>query len=121
MVKPEDFKNEMKKNLEDCEIERPAESEKVCKGCPQGDECRKVWSAIHQGPFTPTGLTLVSALVFLLPIATAITTGAVARTLTKDSNHTTMIQALAAGGGLVFGAFIAWLLMPVIKKRYYER
>jgi len=111
----------MSEKREHCEVERAKESEEVCKGCPHGDECRKVWSATHRGPFTPTGLTLGSALVFLLPIATAITTGAVARTLTKGANHTTMVQALAAGGGLVFGAFIAWLLMPVIKKRYYER
>jgi len=96
------------------------ESEAMCKGCPQGDECRKVWSAVNRGPFTPTGLSLSSALVFLLPIATAISAGAVVRELTKGANYTTMAQALAAGGGLIVGALAAWLLMPVIKKRFYE-
>ena len=102
-------------------VDKTSESETMCKGCPQGDECRKVWSAGNRGPFTPTGLSLSSALAFLLPIATAISAGAVVRVITKGANYTTMAQALAAGGGLVLGAFAAWLLMPVIKKRFYAR
>jgi hypothetical protein len=111
----------MDKDSENCEQENSANSEAMCKGCPQGDECRKVWSAAHRGPFTPMGLTLGSALVFLLPIATAIAAGVLVRELTQGANHATIAQILAAVGGLVLGAFGAWLLMPVIKKRYYER
>jgi ABC-type nickel/cobalt efflux system permease component RcnA len=102
------------------QINKPSEPEEMCQGCPQGDECRKVWSAAPRGPLTPTGLSLSSALVFLLPIATAIAAGAIVREITKGANHSTIAQALAAGGGLILGAFAAWLLMPVIKKRFYE-
>ena len=111
----------LKTDPKQCDMERDKKSEAMCKGCPQGDECRKVWSAAHRGPFTPTGLSLSSALVFLLPIATAIAAGAVVRGLTKGANHATMVQILAAVGGLALGVLVACLVMPVIKKRYYER
>jgi len=101
--------------------DKTSEAETMCEGCPQGDECRKVWSAAYRGPFSPTGLSLSSALVFLLPIATAIAAGALVRELTKGANYTTMAQALAAAGGFVLGALVAWLLMPLLKKRFYER
>lgn len=102
-------------------LDKTSEAETMCKGCPQGDECRKVWSAAYRGSFTSTGLSLSSALVFLLPIATAIAAAAIAKGFLKQETYTTIIQFVAAGGGFVLGAFVAWLLMPVIKKRFYER
>ena len=111
----------MAEEREHNKVEKTSESEAMCKGCPQGDECRKVWSAGNRGPFTPTGLTLSSALVFLLPLVTAISAGAVVRELTQGANHATMVQILAAVGGLALGVLVACLVMPVIKKRYYER
>ena len=102
-------------------LDKTRETETMCKGCPQGDECRKVWSAANRGPFTPTGLSLSSALVFLLPIATAIAAAAIAKAFLKEDTYATIIQFVAAGGGFVLGALVACLLMPLLKKRFYER
>jgi len=89
----------------------------VCVGCPDSDQCRKVWSAPNRGPFTAVGLSLSSILVFLLPLAGAIFVGGLMRAISEKSS--TFREILAAVVGLVIGIGLARLLMPLIRKHFY--
>ena len=90
----------------------------VCSGCPETDKCRQVWSMPNQGPFTAAGLTLSSILVFLLPILTAIIAAAVTHAFIPPQAETTRWEIAAAVGGLIVGAVLALMLLPLIKKHF---
>ncbi|MCP4713158.1 MAG: SoxR reducing system RseC family protein [Planctomycetes bacterium] len=107
-------------NINDQEqsLETPENPE--CSGCPQSDACREVWSMPNQGPLTSGGLLLSSILVFLLPIVCAIISGGLYQSSKAESDSSPWLVLLVAFGGLVVGAFIAWLTMPLIKKYFYE-
>ncbi len=92
----------------------------ACAGCPQADPCRQVWSMPNQGPLTSGGLLISSILVFLLPIVCAIIAGGIYQTFRPESKESSWVVFLVALGGLIVGAFIAWLTMPLIKKYFYE-
>ena len=96
------------------------EPDQHCTGCPQKHLCRKVWAMPNRGPLSPAGLSLGSVLVFLLPLLTAIITGAVVHHLIAGTESFSPWEIVAAAAGLVLGAFIAWLIMPLIRKRFYE-
>ncbi len=89
----------------------------VCVGCPDSDQCRKVWSAPNRGPFTAVGLSLSSIVVFLLPLAGAIFVGGLMRAMSEEPS--TVLEILAAVVGLVMGIGLARLIMPLIRKRFY--
>jgi len=97
-----------------------AEEPRACSSCPSSDRCREVWSISRRGPYTPVGLVLASILVFLLPLLTAITAGALVPGYFPDGDSRSWIQIFAAAGGLLVGAFLAWLLMPLLKKHFHE-
>ena len=89
----------------------------VCTDCPEAHKCRSAWSAPHQGPFSAVGLSLGSALAFLLPIATAIIAGVWAHAHQGDP-PSVLWDIAAAAFGMLAGAAIALLAMPVIKKHF---
>jgi hypothetical protein len=97
-----------------------AKDEPVCNGCPEADKCRQVWSMPNQGPFTSAGLSLAGILVFLLPIFTAIVAGALVHAFVRPNSKTHRWEIAAAAAGLIAGAFLARLLLPLIKK-YFSR
>jgi len=90
--------------------------EQVCNGCSQEETCRRVWAMPSQGPLTGAGLSLSSALVFLLPLGTAIVGGGLVR-WHVGSGQGVLWQGAGVVGGLVMGAACAWLVMRVIKRR----
>jgi len=92
----------------------------ACSGCPQSDPCRQVWSMPNTGPLTSGGLLISSILVFLLPLVCAIIAGGLFQIYRPDSNDSGWLVFLTAFAGLIVGAFIAWLTMPLIKKHFYE-
>jgi len=92
----------------------------ACAGCPHSDPCRQVWSMPHTGPLTSGGLLISSILVFLLPLVFAIIAGGLYQSYAADSDSLPWLVFLAAFGGLLVGAFIAWLTMPLIKKYFYK-
>ena len=96
----------------------PDKDDNICGSCPQVDKCREVWSKPNQGPFSPAGLSLCSAAGFLLPIMTAIIAGAIAHSYFSTGNKTSLWELVAAGLGLITGAAVAWLIVPIIKKRF---
>ncbi|MBN2375232.1 MAG: SoxR reducing system RseC family protein [Sedimentisphaerales bacterium] len=110
---------EARKQLEKTESggvdEKPMSS--VCAGCPDSDQCRKVWSASNRGPFTAVGLSLSSMVVFLLPLAGAIFAGGLMRTILEKPS--TFWEIVAAVAGLVVGIVLARMIMPLIRKRFY--
>lgn len=91
-----------------------------CDGCSDADNCRKAWSAPRRGPFSAAGLSLGSALVFLLPLVTAIIAAAVYHYLKAPSEKFSLGQVLAAAAGLLIGACLARLLLPSIRKHFHE-
>jgi hypothetical protein len=93
---------------------------KICDGCPDADSCRKVWSQPNRGPFSATGLSLGSALVFLLPLVTAIIAGAIFHRYKGQPDHFSPGEVLAATGGLLAGALLARTLLPLIRKYFHE-
>jgi len=92
----------------------------ACSSCPSSDHCRNVWSISSHGPFTPAGLDLACILVFLLPILCAIIAGALLPLFTSIKDSSSWLQILAAAGGLLIGAFFAWLVLPLLKKHFHE-
>ena len=90
----------------------------ACGLCPQVDKCRKVWAEPNRGSLSPAGLVLGSAIGFLLPIMTAIITGAFAHVCLSSTGKTSLWEPIIAGAGLVTGASLAWLIMPIVKKRF---
>jgi len=97
-------------------LSAPDKDDNVCGSCPHVDKCREVWSKPNQGPFSPAGLSLCSAAGFLLPIITAIIAGAVAHSYFSTGRKTSFWEPLAVGLGLIAGAALAWLIVPLIKK-----
>jgi hypothetical protein len=55
-------------------------------------------------------------LVFILPLIAAVIGGLVAHVFIKSG--TSIWEAVFAGGGLILGGFVAWLLIPLIKKKF---
>lgn len=106
--------------IDEQEQGKKAPENPACAGCPQSDPCRQVWSMPNTGPLTSGGLLISSILVFLLPIVCAIIAGGVYQTYRSESNDSPWLVLLAAFVGLIVGAFIAWLTMPLIKKHFYE-
>ena len=100
------------KAQQDNNINSASPNEPDCGRCPLADQCRQVWSIDRQGSLTPTGLTLASALAFLLPIITAIIAGVLATAYAPD-----WIIA-AAAVGLVMGVLPAWLGMKLINNKF---
>ena len=92
----------------------------VCAGCPHSDPCREVWSMPNQGPLTSGGLLISSILVFLLPIVCAIISGGLYQSYQSESEGSGWVVFVVSFGGLVVGAFMAWLTMPLIKRYFYE-
>lgn len=92
----------------------------ACGGCPDVDGCRSAWSAPHQGPFSPAGLSLGSAVAFLLPIISAIMVGALVHSH-KDDSGSILWDIAGAVVGLLIGAALALLVMPLIKKHLPNR
>ncbi len=72
----------------------------------------------NQGPFTAAGLTLSSILVFLLPIITAIIAAAVTHEFIPPQANTTRWEIAAVVVGLIIGAVLARMLLPLIKKHF---
>ena len=95
--------------------EKPASS--VCVGCPDSDQCRKVWSVPNRGPFTAVGLSLSSIVVFLLPLVGAIFVGGLMRAISEKPS--TFREIVAAVVGLVMGIGLARMIMPLIRKFFY--
>ena len=95
-----------------------SKDEPVCSGCPQADKCRQVWSMPNQGPFTSAGLTLSSILVFLLPIFIAIIAAAITHAFIPPQANTTRWEIAAAVLGLIVGAVLALMMLPLIKKHF---
>ena len=95
-------------------------AEPFCRGCAQQDQCRRVWSGPKRDPLTPAGLSLASAVAFLLPLLTCILGGALAVHLFRESDNTFLFQALGAIFGLILGIALARLIMPFIRKRFHE-
>ena len=93
-------------------------NQKICASCPNAHQCREVWSSPRRGPFSPTGLSLSSAVVFLLPIVSAISAGALAENFMADVDGFSHGLAVAMVTGLLLGIFAAWLILPAIKKRF---
>ena len=94
--------------------------ESCCSGCSQHDSCIQVWSAPNKGPLTPIGVVLASVLAFLVPLLVAICGGVLARTCLPNSQNITLGQVACVGGGFLLGAMLAWLTMPLIRKRFHE-
>lgn|GEM_PF-3201809 len=92
----------------------------VCTGCPQADQCREVWSIPRRGPFTPTGLSLSSALVFLLPLVTAIIAGVIFQARMTAEKGINFWGFMVVGIGFLAGVFMAWLIMPFMKKHFHQ-
>jgi len=91
----------------------------ACDGCPGADRCRQVWSMPNRGPLTAGGLSLAGATAFLLPILTAIIAGAVAHSYLPNS--VLFWQILAVVIGLIAGCLLARMIMPLIRKHFYDR
>ena len=60
------------------------------------------------------------ALAFLLPVVTAIVAGALTRKYYPDTDSLPLHEIIAAALGFVGGGILAWVIMPLIKKHYYE-
>lgn len=90
--------------------------EQVCSGCSQEEACRRVWAMPSRGPLTGAGLSLSSALVFLLPLGTAIVGGGLVRWHVPGEEGV-LWQGAGVAGGLVVGGACAWLVMRVVKRR----
>ncbi len=97
----------------------PGKEEFGCAGCIQEDKCREVWSMKNRGPFNSTGLVLASISVFLLPIVTAITAGWLVQAYAASAEVPALWQATAVVGGLGGGVFLAWLIVPLIRKKFH--
>ena len=102
----------------DCELEEQGAERSVCGGCPHTDQCREVWGAGRRGPFSAVGLTLGSAAAFLLPWVTAILGAVAVRRLEGVREGFSVGQGLGALGGLLLGGVGAWLVMPMIRRRF---
>ena len=94
--------------------------EVVCGGCVQADQCRQAWSAPRRGALSPTGITLASAVVFLLPLITAIIGGSLAHSYFADSPQGPLWLALLAAAGLLIGVLAARLTVPLIRKHFHD-
>jgi len=94
--------------------------ESCCAGCSQHDSCIQVWSAPNKGPLTPIGVVLASVLAFLVPLLAAICGGVLARTYLPSSQNITLGQVACVVGGFVVGGLLAWLAVPLIRKRFHE-
>ena len=93
----------------------------ACSGCPDAHKCRTAWSAPRRGPFSPAGLSISSAAVFLLPLIGAIIAGAWAHACKSDSAYL-FWDIAAAAVGFIAGAVVALITMPLIKKHFgYQR
>ncbi len=92
----------------------------VCKGCPNEHKCRDVWATPRQGPFSAGGIILASVAAFLLPIFFAILATALIRVYYTGAGIDVKVQILASLFGLAFGAGVAWMIMPLIRKHFRE-
>ena len=100
---------------------RLADSQRLCVGCSASDKCPNVWSAPRRGPFNPIGLSLASALVFLLPLVA----GTIGVVLARPDDSAvgagvTFWEVAAALGGLGVGSAAAWLTLPIIRRRFAQ-
>ena len=107
-------------NINDQEPALEPSENSACADCPHSDPCRQVWSMPNTGPLTSGGLLISSILVFLLPIVCAIISGGLYQSYKTETDGSPWLILLVAFGGLLVGAFIAWLTMPLIKKYFYE-
>ena len=105
-------------SMGDASIDNQDEDRFACDGCGQKHLCREVWAEPNRGPLSAAGVLVGSMLVFLLPILAAIIAAAVAGNYTDAGTEFSVGQVIAAVCGLVAGAFIAWLLMPLVRKRF---
>lgn len=88
-----------------------------CTGCPDAHQCRSAWSAARRGPFSPAGLSISSAVAFLLPVITAIV-GCTLAGVFKGEAASVAWDIVGAGVGLGVGTVVAMMVMPAIKKRF---
>ena len=105
-------------DIKDASDSRP--DEVVCGSCVQADQCRQAWSAVRRGSLSPTGITLASAVVFLLPLITAIVGGSLAHSYFADSPHGSLWLVILAAAGLLTGVLAAWLTVPLIRKHFHD-
>lgn len=91
-----------------------------CPGCSHNDACRQVWGISRRGSLTPIGLSLASIMVFLFPIITAISAGALAGSYTTDAEYPILWQTVGGAAGFIVGVLLARLIMPLIRKRFDE-
>ena len=101
----------------DFDIDNQEEDCFACEGCGQKHLCREVWAEPNRGPLSSAGVLVGSMLVFLLPILTAIVAAALVGNNTANKEFSSG-QAMAAVGGLIAGAIVAWLLMPLVRKHF---
>ena len=93
----------------------------ACNQCPHNDKCHDVWAQSNHGPFSPGGLILASILAFIIPIVTAVIAASIVRHTSgqpSQSPNTSTNEILAALGGFIAGATLAWLGMPILKKHF---
>jgi len=98
----------------------PAAPDVECHGCPSQDACRQVWGIERRGSLTPIGLSLASIMVFLFPIITAISAGAMAGSYTTNAKYPILWQGISGITGFIVGVLLARLIMPLIRKRFDE-
>ena len=89
----------------------------ACKGCPQEDQCRAVWSQPSQNNLDGPRLALVGLIGFILPLATAAA-GAMLmyRYVSPDGEHS-WLDALGAFIGLAIGVVPAVILVRAISRQ----
>ena len=97
------------------QLQPPINDDRTCRDCPKEDNCRNVWAAPRRGPFGPVGLVAASGLAFLLPLTVAVIAGAGARIYAAASERSTILQVTAVILGLLVGALIARLIVPLIR------
>lgn len=89
-----------------------------CGGCPHTDQCRGAWSAPNKGPLSPVGLSLGSAVAFLLPLLTAIVGAGIAQANVNSQSSQTAWQIAGGAGGLAVGFLLAKAILPLIRRRF---
>ncbi|MBN2212212.1 MAG: hypothetical protein JW709_12515 [Sedimentisphaerales bacterium] len=96
-------------------IDHPAENRPaVCRGCPQEDQCRTVWSQPSQSNLSGGRLVLAVIAGFLLPLATAAVGAVIMYYYVGPPGEHSWLDALGALIGLVVGVFpAAWLVRVV--------
>ena len=89
----------------------------ACQSCPNSHACRTVWETPNRGPLSSAGLTIGSAIAFVLPLLTAAAGGAVFRHFFGEQKPIPWPEIGGAAVGLAIGAALGWVLLPWIGKR----